>query len=161
MQVEKNKVVKIDYKLTDDEGRTIDSSEGQEPLSYLHGQGNIIPGLERELDGKQVGAQLQVAVQAKDGYGERNEQLTQQVPREQFAQVPDLQVGMQFQVQSENGPLMMTIVDIQENVVVVDGNHPLAGVNLNFDVTVRDIRNATEEELAHGHAHGPGGHEHE
>ncbi len=160
MQIAKDTVVSIDYTLTDDEGQVLDSSEGQTPLSYLHGSGEIIPGLERELDGKRVGDQLQIVVAPEDGYGERNDDLQQEVPREQFDEIEDLDLGMQFQVESSDGPLVITIVAIADDIVTVDGNHPLAGVNLNFDITVREVREATPEELAHGHVHGPDGHAH-
>lgn len=160
MRIEKDTIVAIDYTLTDDDGQVIDSSDGSEPLSYLHGADGIIPGLERELDGKQVGDQVQVAVEAKDGYGERNASLEQEVPREQFEGVEDLDVGMQFRVDSNAGPMVVTVTNVGEEVVTIDGNHPLAGLNLNFDVTIREIRQATQEELEHGHAHGPGGHSH-
>jgi FKBP-type peptidyl-prolyl cis-trans isomerase SlyD len=160
MQVAENTVVDIDYTLTDDDGQVLDSSEGRGPLTYLHGVGGIIPGLERELDGKQVGDQLQVAVAPADGYGERNEALRQDVPRDQFGGVEDLDLGMQFRVDTDAGPMVLTIVAIEGDLVTIDGNHPLAGVNLNFAVTVRSVREATEEELAHGHAHGPDDHEH-
>ena len=160
MQITSNTVVSIDYVLTDDNGQVLDSSEGGDPLAYLHGSGGIIPGLERALAGKQVGDQLNVAVAPEDAYGERNEALRQDVPREQFDGIEDLQLGMQFRVDSDAGPLVVTIVEIAETIVTIDGNHPLAGVNLNFAVTVREVRAATEEELAHGHAHGPGGHSH-
>ena len=160
MQIAKNTVVAIDYVLKDDKGQVLDSSEGREPLSYLHGAGTIIPGLERELDGKHIGDQLEVAVAAKDAYGERNEALIQEVAREQFDGVDDLEVGMKFRVDSTQGPMVITVTRIGDEVVTVDGNHPLAGQNLNFAVNVREVREATEEELSHGHAHGPGGHSH-
>ena len=160
MQIADKTVVAIDYVLKNDEGEIIDSSEGKQPLSYLHGAGGIIPGLERELTGKQVGDELQVAVSPADGYGVRNDSLKQEVPREQFQGIDDLSVGMQFQADSSAGPVVVTVVEISDSTITVDGNHPLAGVNLNFSVTVRDIREATEEELQHGHAHGPGGHSH-
>lgn len=160
MRVAKHTVVAIDYTLKDDDGQVLDSSEGREPLSYLHGVGGIIPGLERELDGKEAGASLSVAIAPEDGYGERNEQLQQALPRKEFDDVENLELGMQFQVESNAGPMVITVVEIAEETVTVDGNHPLAGVNLNFDVTVREVREATEEEVEHGHAHGPGGHEH-
>ena len=160
MQITKNAAVAIDYTLTDDDGQVLDSSEGREPLSYLHGAGGVIPGLERELDGKQVGDQLQVAVAPEDGYGERNEALQQDIQRDQFDGIDDIDLGMQFRVDSDAGPVAVTVVEIAEDVVTIDGNHPLAGVNLNFAVTVREVREATEEELAHGHTHGPGGHSH-
>ena len=161
MQVEKHTVVAIDYTLTDDDGQLIDTSEGHQPLSYLHGVGSIVPGLERKLTGKQIGDELEVAVTPAEGYGERNEDLLQQVARESFAGIDDLAEGMQFRVDSDDGPLVVTVVDIAEDIVTVDGNHPLAGFHLNFRVTVRDVRAATEEEIAHGHVHGPGGQEHE
>ena len=160
MQIAEKTVVAIDYTLTDDEGQVIDSSEGNEPLSYLHGAGGIIPGLEKELDGKQTGDELQVAVTPKNGYGERNEQLRQQVNRDQFGDIDDLETGMQFQVESNQGPMVVTVVEIDGEDVTIDGNHPLAGVNLNFAVTIRDVRTATPEEIEHGHVHGPGGHAH-
>ena len=160
MRIEKNTVVAFDYTLTDDTGQVLDTSEGREPLSYLHGTSGIIPGLERELDVKQAGDQFQVAIAPEDGYGHRNESLRQEVPRDRFDGVEDLQLGMQFQVESNAGPMMITVVNIAEDVVTVDGNHPLAGVNLNFKVEVQEVREATEEEIEHGHAHGPGGHSH-
>lgn len=153
MRIAENTVVGFDYTLTDDAGQVLDSSEGRGPLWYLHGSGGIIPGLERELAGKEAGDQLQVALAPEDAYGERNEALRQEVPREQFAGIEDLQVGMQFRVDSNAGPVVITVVDIADDVVTVDGNHPLAGVNLNFDLTIREVRQATEEELTHGHAH--------
>ncbi len=153
MRIAKNTVVAIDYTLTDDEGRTVDSSEGREPLSYLHGSGGIIPGLERELEGKAVGDQLQVTVAPADAYGERNESLRQKLPRDQFGGIAELSVGMQFRVDSDNGPMVITIVEVAEEVVTIDANPPLAGVNLNFDVTVREIRDATADEIEHGHVH--------
>ena len=154
MQIAKNTIVAIDYTLADDDGQVLDSSEGRGSLLYLHGTGKIIPGLERELYGKQVGDRLQIPVAAEDGYGERDEALRQEVPRSQFEGIEDLAPGMQFRVESNSGPLVITVIEILEEVVTVDGNHPLAGVNLNFTVTVRDVREATEEELAHGHPHG-------
>jgi FKBP-type peptidyl-prolyl cis-trans isomerase SlyD len=160
MRIAKDTVVAIDYTLTDDGGQVIDSSEGRQPLSYLHGAGGMIPGLERQLEGKQAGDQLQVAVAPEEGYGPRNDDLRQDLPREQFAEVEQLDLGMQFRVESNNGPMVITIVEIADDIVTVDGNHPLAGVNLNFAVTIRDVREATAEELDHGHAHGPGGHTH-
>ncbi|MCO6456032.1 MAG: peptidylprolyl isomerase [Pirellulaceae bacterium] len=160
MRIAKNTVVAIDYTLRDDDGQVLDSSEGDEPLFYLHGSGSIIPGLERELDGKQVGDSLEVCVGPEDGYGERNEALRQEVPRDQFDDVEDLDVGMQFRVNSDVGPMVITVVDIADDIVTVDGNHPLAGLTLNFAVTVREVRVATDEEVAHGHVHGPGGHDH-
>ncbi|MBP85613.1 MAG: peptidylprolyl isomerase [Planctomycetaceae bacterium] len=156
MQVATNTVVAIDYTLTDDDGEVLDTSEGREPLSYLHGGGGIIPGLERELEGKTTGDEMKVSVSAADAYGERNEVLRQEVPRDQLAEIDDLEVGMQFRVDTNDGPMMITIVGLADDIVTIDGNHPLAGMALHFDVAVREVRDATEEEIAHG----LGGHEH-
>jgi FKBP-type peptidyl-prolyl cis-trans isomerase SlyD len=160
MQIENDSVVSFDYTLTDNEGQVIDTSDGSEPLVYLHGKGGIIPGLERELAGKSVGDDLQVSVTPADGYGEQNETLKQEVPRAQFEGVDELEVGMQFRVNTETGPMVINIIEVGDEIVKVDGNHPLAGVHLNFAVTIREIREATSEEIEHGHAHGPGGHHH-
>lgn len=159
MQIADNTVVSVDYVLTDDQGQVLDASKG-DPLTYLHGVGGIIPGLEQALTGKAAGDELQVSVAPEDAYGELNDALRQSVPREQFQDIDDLEIGMQFRVESSGGPLLLRIVEIDDESVTVDGNHPLAGVNLNFSVTVREVREATEEELSHGHAHGPGGHSH-
>ncbi len=160
MQIAKNLVVGFDYKLTADDGQQIDSSEGHEPLFYLHGADNIVPGLERELEGKKVGDEFSVVVSPKDGYGERDENLEQEVPRENFEGIDDLELGMLLQTDSEHGPSVVTVVGIADDVVTIDANHALAGMNLNFDIVVREVREATEEEIDHGHVHGPGGHEH-
>lgn len=160
MNIEKNKVVSIDYTLTDNDGVIIDSSQGREPLKYLHGTNALIPGLEKELEGKIVGDKLDVSIAPEEAYGARNEELLQSVPKEHFGDTPDIQVGMQFQAQSPQGPITVTIVDVKEDSVTVDGNHPLAGVVLNFKVEVKEVREATADELSHGHAHGEGGHEH-
>lgn len=159
MQISKHKVVTMDYTLTDEKGNTIDTSDGREPLAYIHGVGGIIPGLEAALEGRNPGEQLQVKVAPEDGYGDRDESLLQVVPRDRF-DVEDVNVGMQFHAQSEGGVSVVTVVAVTDEEVTVDANHPLAGVTLNFDVEVKEVRDATEEELAHGHVHGPGGHEH-
>jgi FKBP-type peptidyl-prolyl cis-trans isomerase SlyD len=159
MQISKHKVVTMDYTLTDDQGTVIDSSQGRDPLAYIQGVGNIIPGLEQALEGKTSGEALSVTISPEDAYGERDETLLRAVPRNLF-DVDDLQVGMQFQTQSEAGMEIVTIVGVTDDDVTIDANHPLAGVTLNFDVTVVDVRDATEDELSHGHVHGPGGHEH-
>ena len=160
MQITKHKVVKIHYTLTDDDGEVIDSSEGGEPLEYLHGVGGIVPGLESVLEGKSVGDQIKVSVQPEDAYGEHNDDLLHEVERSHFEGIDDLELGMQFQVDTEGGPMVVTVVEITDENVTVDGNHELAGVPLNFDVTVREIRDAPPEEIDHGHAHGEGCHEH-
>lgn len=160
MQVQKNKVVAIDYKLTDATGAMIDSSADHGPLTYIQGIGNLIPGLEKELEGKKAGDSLKVTIAAKDGYGERNDSLCQVVPRSQFESTEGLEIGMQFEVETEQGELVVSVTKIEGENVTVDGNHPLAGVELHFDVTIKSIRDASAEELAHGHVHGEGGHHH-
>lgn len=160
MKITDKMVVAIDYVLKDDDGQVLDSSEGAEPLVYLHGVGGIIPGLEKALAGKQAGDKFQVAIASEDAYGQRNDALRQDVPREQFNELGDLAIGMQFRVETSGGPLAVTIVEISDETVTIDGNHPLAGVNLNFAVAVREVREATDEEIQHGHAHGPDGHSH-
>lgn len=160
MQVAENSVVLIHYTLTNDQGEVLDSSSGGEPLAYLHGSGNIIPGLERALEGKQAGDKLVVKVAPADGYGERNDSLIQQVPKRAFQGVAQIQPGMSFTAQSSQGPMQVTVTAVAGDMVTVDGNHPLAGETLNFDVEVAEVRKATLEELSHGHVHGPGGHHH-
>lgn len=160
MQIAEDKVVAIDYTLTDDQGQVLDTSEGESPLHYLHGAQNIIPGLENALGGKLPGDALKVTILPDEGYGERNDELMQAVPRSDFEDVDDLALGMQFRVADDEGEAIVTVVKIEDETVTIDGNHPLAGVTLNFDVTVREVRDASEEELAHGHVHGPGGHAH-
>lgn len=161
MQIAAQKVVTIDYTLTDDKGNVIDSSRGGTPLAYIHGIGNIIPGLESALEGKHAGDALKVSVPPQDGYGERDESMMQAVPRQMFETPDEIQVGMQFHTMTENGhPMVVTVIETSPETITVDANHPLAGQTLNFDVTVVEIRDATAEELEHGHVHGPGGHQH-
>lgn len=160
MLITKDKVVAIDYTLKDSGGQILDQSDEGEPLSYLHGSGMIIAGLESALEGKAANDELQVVVEPTDAYGEFDEALRQQVPRSQFADIEDLAVGMQFRVNADDGFMVVTVVDVNDKEVTVDGNHQLAGVTLHFDVKVREIRDATEEEIEHGHPHGPGGHQH-
>lgn len=162
MLIARNKVVRIDYTLTDDQNNVIDSSTGGEPLAYLHGAGNIIPGLESALEGKKAGESLNVRVAPAEAYGERDDRLTQMVPREMFEDNHEIQVGMQFHSGDADGNVtVVTVVEVTTESVTVDANHPLAGVPLNFAVTVVDVRDATPEELSHGHVHGAGGHHHE
>ena len=162
MQIADNKVVAFHYTLTNQAGNTLDSShQREEPLTYLHGYGNIIPGLEKALIGKQTGDKLDVTVAPEDGYGERNDGLIQQVPISAFeGSEGNLQPGMQFQAQTEAGPRVFTITAVEGDDITVDGNHPLAGETLSFSVEITDVRDATDEEQQHGHVHGPGGHEH-
>lgn len=160
MQIANNKVVSIHYKLTNDEGSILDSSEGQEPLAYLHGLGNIIPGLENALTGRAVGDKFTVTIPPADGYGERDNEMVQSVPKSAFQGVDQIEPGMQFQAQSPDGMQLVTVIDVDGDEVILDGNHPMAGITLTFDVEVTEIRDATAEELDHGHVHGPGGHHH-
>ena len=150
--------VSFHYTLTDDAGTVLDSSRGSEPLVYLHGAGNIVPGLEQAMAGRKPGDAFKVDVAPEQGYGTRVDALVQQMPRSAFAGMPEPEVGMQFQAESNMGPVMVTVVAVDADSVTLDGNHALAGVTLHFDVEVVTVREATAEELDHGHVHGPGGH---
>ncbi len=160
MQIAANKVVSMHYTLTNEQGEKLDSSRGHEPLAYIHGTGNIIPGLEKALEGKQAGDKLNVRVAPEDGYGLRDDALIQAVPRRMFKGMGDLKVGMRLHAQSDHGQRVVRITHLAGDMVTVDGNHELAGQALNFDVEITDVRDATEEEMEHGHVHGPGGHHH-
>ncbi|MFT5199884.1 MAG: FKBP-type peptidyl-prolyl cis-trans isomerase SlyD [Planctomycetota bacterium] len=154
-------VVTIHYKLTLEDGQVIDSSEGQEPMAYLHGANGLVPGLESALGGKAEGEKLEVKVTPKEGYGELDPEGVQEVPRNAFPDDADLTAGVQFQAtDQDDNPIMGTIEAADDKIVKVDFNHPLAGKTLNFDVEVVSIRAATAEEQEHGHAHGAGGHNH-
>ena len=160
MQIGKNKVVVMEYTLTGSDGTVLDTSEGQEPLAYIQGTGSIIPGLESAMEGKASGEHLEVTVQPENGYGVRDDSLLQTTSREQFEGLDDLEVGMQFEAKDDEGEQVVTVIKIEDEVVTVDGNHPLAGETLNFNVDIVEVREATTEELQHGHVHGPGGHHH-
>lgn len=160
MPVANEMVVSIHYTLTNSAGEVLDSSEGSEPLTYLHGAGNIIPGLESALEGQETGNALKVEVAPEQGYGLVQDALIQEVPREAFGDVEDIQEGMRFQAQTNQGPVPIVVTKVTDESITVDGNHPLAGQTLFFDVSIEEVRAATEEELTHGHAHGPGGHHH-
>jgi FKBP-type peptidyl-prolyl cis-trans isomerase SlyD len=159
MQIAKQSVVTIDYTLTDPHGEVLDSSTADEPLTYIHGSGSIIPGLENALAGKAAGDAIQVTIPPADGYGDRDEDLVQAVPRERF---PDgsIEVGMRFHAEGEDGTRVVTVVAVDEQKVTVDANHPLAGMTLAFAVKILEVRDATADELEHGHVHGKGGHHH-
>ncbi|RLK48332.1 FKBP-type peptidyl-prolyl cis-trans isomerase SlyD [Alkalispirillum mobile] len=150
MQVAKDRVVSIDYTLKDTEGTLLDSSEGRGPLAYLHGAGNIIPGLEQALEGQDNGASVEVTIEPSNAYGERDDNLIQDVPKQMFDSVDKVEPGMQFQAQTPNGAQLITVREVGDETVKVDANHPLAGVTLNFDVKVVDIRDATSEEVENG-----------
>jgi len=160
MPISKDSVVTIHYTLKGDDGKVIDSSEGGDPLTYLHGHGNLVPGLESELEGKNTGDKLTATVKPDQGYGEYDKALVQQIPRRALQGIGNPKVGMRLRSQTPQGPRDFEITRMVGDMVTVDGNHPLAGKNLNFDVDVVEIREATQEELVHGHVHGPGGHHH-
>ena len=159
MNITQDTVVELDYKLTVN-GEVIDQSEPGEPLVYLQGHSNIIPGLERALEGKTVGDELQVTVQPEDGYGERDEENVEELSREDFED--DVELGATYYAQAEDGSVIpFTVMSVDGDTVKVDFNPPLAGMVLNFDVKVLNVRDATAEELDHGHAHAEGDHHHE
>ena len=160
MNISDNCVASFHYTLTDNTGKVLDSSEGHEPLSYLHGAGNIIPGLEKALLGKTTGDKLNVSVAAAEAYGERDDSMIQQLDASMFSGIDKIEVGMEFHAETEHGLQVVTVTNVEGEQVTIDGNHPLAGVDLNFDVEVTEVREATEDELSHGHAHGAGGHHH-
>ncbi len=154
MTIANGKVVTIHYTLTDEDGATIDSSQGGEPLVYLHGASNIIPGLENALSGKNTGDALDVTIEPENAYGPHVPEMVQEVPRSAFEGVDSIEPGMSFQAAAEDGRSQRVVVTaVSDDTVTVDGNHPLAGKQLTFDVTVVDIRDASEEEVAHGHVH--------
>jgi FKBP-type peptidyl-prolyl cis-trans isomerase SlyD len=160
MEITKHKVALIEYELTDDSGEVLDTSKGRGPLGYVHGVGSLIPGLESELEGKTGGDAFKIRVEPENAYGERIDEMVQAVPRTEMPADVDITVGMQFQAQTPSGAHVVTVIELSDETVTLDANHPLAGVHLNFDVTVVEVREATEEEVEHGHPHGPGGHDH-
>ncbi|MDB5293175.1 MAG: Peptidylprolyl isomerase, FKBP-type [Phycisphaerales bacterium] len=160
MQVAKDKVVTVDYTLTGSDGAVLDTSSGHEPLTYLHGVGGIVPGLEHAMEGKNQGDTVDVTVPPEEAYGQRNESFVQQVPKSAFGGAK-VEQGMQFRAQSPDGASrIVTVVGVDDDKVRVDANHPLAGKTLHFNVKVLGVRDATQEEIDHRHAHGAGGHNH-
>ena len=160
MRIATQKVVHIHYTLTNDEGEILDSSQDHGPLAYLHGAGNIIPGLEDALTDRVVGDKFKVTIAPEDAYGVRDDDLVQAVPKSAFQGVDEILPGMQFQAQSPEGLQLLTVLGVEGDEVILDGNHPMAGISLTFDVEVTEVRDATSEELDHGHVHGSGGHHH-
>lgn len=156
MNIKQNSVVSFHYTLTDTEGNILDSSEGHDAFAYIQGVGMIVPGLEQQMEGKAKGDKFKAEVPASSGYGEVNAELLQRVGLDKFGG-QKVEVGMQFQA-GENH--IVTVKEVTADEVLIDGNHPLAGVDLSFDVEITDVRDATAEELAHGHVHGAGGHHH-
>ncbi len=160
MQVEKNCVVNFHYRLTNEPGDLIEDSHTHEPMTYLHGHGNIIPGLEREIAGHIAGDQFSVTIAPADAYGLRRADAVQRIPMKSVMTRGKLTPGMMVAVNTEHGPRHVQVIKPGKFTVDVDTNHPLAGVTLTFAVEIIDVRTATEEERAHGHAHGAGGHHH-
>ena len=160
MQITENAVVSMHYTLTDEQGQELDSSVGQEPLVFLSGAQNIIDGLDKALQGKVAGDKLAVSVEPEEGYGAVHEELIQKVPTENFQGVDDIAVGMQFMAQTPGGEQPVTVIAVEDDGIMLDGNHPLAGKTLKFDVEIVEVREALAEELEHGHVHGEGGHHH-
>jgi FKBP-type peptidyl-prolyl cis-trans isomerase SlyD len=160
VQVAKDAVVAFHYTLTDETGATIDSSREAEPLAILHGHGALIAGVEAALVGRAVGERFQVTVSPEEGYGVRDESRTQRVPKKYFQDGDRLKAGMVTVLRTQQGAHQVTVVKVGATVIDIDGNHPLAGKTLNFDIEITDVREASAEELAHGHVHGAGGHHH-
>jgi FKBP-type peptidyl-prolyl cis-trans isomerase SlyD len=156
MQITKDKVASIHYTLRDGDGNILDTSSGREPLTYLQGAGNLIAGMEEGLEGKSTGDKFQLKVSPEKGYGVKDSNLVQKVPRTAFGD-QKVEKGMQFQT---NKGQVVTVTETGLDTITVDGNHPLAGVELHFDVEVTDVRQATPDEISHGHVHGPDGHHH-
>ncbi|WDE12803.1 FKBP-type peptidyl-prolyl cis-trans isomerase [Thalassomonas haliotis] len=157
MKISSNKVVVMHYAVSDSEGTLIDSSYDHQPLAVIHGTGYLIPGLEDALLDHQVGDKFEVSVNADQAYGERNDNFVQNVPKAMFEGIEDLDVGTQLRATTDDGEQTVIVIDISDDEITVDGNHPLAGIDLNFDVEILEVRDATEEELSHGHVHGEGG----
>ena len=154
MQIASNKAVYIHYTLKNRDGELLDKSRSDDPLGYVHGTGSIVPGLETALEGKQAGDTVNVVVAPEEAYGSRDEQLVQDVPRGAFDGVDAIEPGMRFQAESEQGTRVVTVTAVGDDVVTVDANHPLAGETLVFAVEVHRVRDASDEEVEHGHVHG-------
>ena len=160
MEISSDRVVTIHYTLKDDSGTVLDSSSGGEPLAYIQGHGNLVSGLEKALEGKENGNTLAVVVSPAEGYGKRDEALIQRVPKRSLQGAGDIKKGMQFQARTDDGMRLFTVTAVIGDMVTLDGNHPLADQTLHFEVEVVGVREATTEELEHGHVHGAGGHHH-
>ncbi|WP_320822500.1 peptidylprolyl isomerase [Reinekea sp.] len=158
--IAENKIVTLQYNVKDSDGTLIDSSEANDPLVYMHGAHNIITGLESALLGKASGDSFDVVIEPLDAYGEHNPELVQVVPKSAFEGVEQIEPGMVFTADTPNGPMQLTVTAMEGDDVTIDPNHPLAGKTLHFTGSISDIRDATEEELEHGHVHGAGGHDH-
>ena len=159
MNISHQKVASLTYTLKNDEGEILDKADENNPFLYMHGVGGIIKGLEEALEDKTTGDSFTVMVLPEDAYGERDDKLTEAVSRDMFEGIPDeeLTAGAQFHAQTAQGTQVITIAGVDGDTINIDANHPLAGETLHFDVAVNDVRDATEEEIAHGHPHAPGG----
>jgi len=153
MQIDNDHVVTLSYKLTNQEGDVLDQSSEDQPLQYLHGHKNIIPGLEEALTEKSQGEEVNVDIPADKAYGQHDPNMIQDVPRTQFEGVDSIEEGMRFQAQTSQGPIPVVVKGVGEENVTLDANHPLAGQDLHFDVKIEEVRPATQEELDHGHVH--------
>ena len=160
MEIAADRVVLIHYTLKDDDGAVIDSSDGAEPLAYIQGHGNLVAGLEKALEGKRDGDAVSVSVPPAEGYGEHDAALIQRVPKRSMQGSGEIKKGMQFQARTDDGMRVFTVTAVVGDMVTLDGNHPLADKTLNFEVQIVSVREATNEELEHGHVHGAGGHHH-
>lgn len=159
MEIAADTVVSFDYTLTNDAGDVLDSSSGQGPMAYLHGHSQIISGLEQAMAGRQSGDEFSVTVAPAEGYGEHIAELVQAVPRSAFEGIESVEPGMRFQAQGPNGPMVVKVVEVADETITIDGNHELAGTTLHFAVQIKEVREATPQELDHGHVHA-GGHDH-
>lgn len=160
MLISLHKVVHLHYTLTNDDGDVLDTSRGDEPLAYIHGMGNIISGLEAAMTGHEAGDRFQIRVPPEEAYGVHDDELIQIVPRSAFPGVEEILPGMQFRAESSDGVQLVRVLAVDGDDVTLDGNHPMAGLTLHFDVEVTEVRDATPNEIDHGHVHGPGGHHH-
>ena len=160
MSISKDKVVQLNYTLKDEQGAVIESNEGQDPIAYLHGHNNMMPGVEKALEGKDTGDKFTVTLPAIETYGERIANAEQRVSVKHLMGAKVWKPGMIAVVNTEQGQRQVTVLKVGKFMVTVDTNHPLAGRELTFDLEVKDVRDATAEEVAHGHAHGDGGHHH-
>ena len=160
MKISHQKVVGIEYTLKDNAGGIVDSNAGGDPLYFIQGMGTIVPGLEIALNDRALGESFEVEVKAVDGYGEYDPERKRAIPRASVPQLKDVQPGAMLQASGPEGTSVVTVAEVTETEIVIDGNHPMAGKDLFFSISVKEIRDATAEELAHGHVHGPGGHHH-
>ncbi len=158
MKISNNTVGRFHYTLKNDAGEILDSSEGSEPLAYLHGAQNIVSGLEKEMEGREKGDTFKTVVSPEEGYGEFDEKLVQVLPRDMFQGTDTIEVGMQFHAETPTGMQIVEVAEVDEESVTINANHPLAGQNLHFDIEITEVREATKEELDHGHVHGEGCH---